>query len=368
MDSDGGSTSAPNHTDSMMLVSVDPVSKTVLLLGIPRDMWVAVPGYGEAKIDVANFDGDAYGYPGGGPALAVKTVEQNFGVNIDHYVRVDFNAFVTFIDAIGGIDVTVPETIDDPTYPDSNLGYDPFYLAAGPQHLDGATALKYSRTRHSGQGDLDRARRQQQVILAVRDKVLKLNMLPTLIAKAPLLYESMRADVKMDLTLNDVIALALLGQQIPKENITNVVIDYNYVTDATTPDGQAVLMPDWPKIRALRDSLFSTSTATDAALVSAEAATVEVSNGAGVTGLAQATAEWLRAQGINVVAVDTADRSDYAQTQIVDYSGKPHTTAWLARAFHLPGSTTAQAAGNPADIKIILGGDWAVPISGSSGP
>jgi polyisoprenyl-teichoic acid--peptidoglycan teichoic acid transferase len=366
MDSDSGSIAAPNHTDSMMLVSVDPVSKTVVLLSIPRDLWVTIPGYGDAKITEANFDGDAYGYPGGGPALAVKTVEQNMGIHIDRYVRIDFNAFETFIDAIGGIDVNVPETIDDPTYPDANNGYEPFYLAAGPQHLNGHDALRYARTRHSGQGDLDRARRQQQVILAVRDKVLNLNLLPSLLAKAPLLYQSMVSDIKMDLTLNEVLSLAVLGQQIPKENITSVVIDYNYVTDATTPDGQEVLMGDWPKIHTLLASLFTTANANDAALIKAEGASVEVLNGAGVTGLAQATADWLRAQGIKVVSLGTADRLDYAQTQIVDYGGKPHTTAWLAHTFHVLTPSTNPSPGAPADIVIILGQDWAVPVEGKS--
>jgi polyisoprenyl-teichoic acid--peptidoglycan teichoic acid transferase len=366
MDRADGISSGPNHTDSMMLVSVDPISKTVVLLSIPRDLWVQIPGYGSAKITEANFDGDAYGYPGGGSALAVKTVEQNLGIHVDHYVRIDFNAFETFIDAIGGIDVNVPETIDDPTYPDANFGYEPFYLPAGPQHLNGHDALRYARTRHSGQGDLDRARRQQQVVMAVRDRVLNLNLLPTLMLKAPLLYQSLLDDVKMDLSLNEILSLALLGPQIPKANITSVVIDYNDVTDATTADGQEVLMPIPDKIRALRDSLFPAAGVDDVAQVTAEGASVEVLNGAGVSGLAQATADWLRAQGINVVAVGTADRPDYLQTEIMDDAGKPYTSAWLARTFHVLNVSTNAFPGSTADIKIILGQDWSVPVSGSS--
>ena len=169
------------------------------------------------------------------------------------------------------------------------------------------------------------------MILAVRDKVLTLNMLPTMTLQALALYQSLVGDIKMDLTLNDVVVLALLGQQIPKENITNIVIDYNYVTDATTADGQEVLMRDRERIRALRNSLFTTASVG----WTAEAARVEVLNGAGIAGLAAATADWLRGQGVNVVAVDTDDRTDYAQTEIVDYTGKPRTAAWLARTFNL---------------------------------
>src|SRR5579859_2787515 len=366
MDSDSGNISQPNHTDSMMLVSIDPVSKAVVLLSIPRDLWVTIPGYGDAKITEANFDGDAFGYPGGGPALAVKTVEQNVGLHVDHYVRIDFTAFETFIDAIGGIDVNVPETIDDPTYPDANNGYDPFYLAAGRQHLDGATALKYARTRHEGEGDLDRARRQQQVLLAVRDKVLQLNLLPGLLLKAPGLYQKLAGDIQMDLSLTDALRLAQLGQQIPSGNITHVVIDYNDVTDATTPDGQEVLLPIRDKIRALRDSLFAPTGTDEATLRAAEGAKVAVLNGAGVTGLGQATADWLKGQGIDVVQVATAGRSDYAQTEIVDYSSKTHTAAWLARAFNVLAVTPGSDPAAQVDIQIILGADWTVPITGSS--
>jgi LytR cell envelope-related transcriptional attenuator len=157
-----------------------------------------------------------------------------------------------------------------------------------------------------------------------------------------------------------------LGQQIPTQNITNVVIDYNYVTDATTPDGQEVLLPDREKLRALRDSLFTTASVDDLALVKAEGASISVLNGAGVNGLAQATADWLHAQGLLVVAVGTADRSDYAQTQILDFTGKPHTTAYLAHALHVLNTTTGSDPGAGADIQIILGADWSVPVLGSS--
>src|SRR5574341_355964 len=95
------------RTDTMMLLSVDPVAKTAVMLSIPRDLWVEIPGYDTNTINTANFTGDAYQYPGGGPALAVKTVEHNLGVTVNYYVRLDFTAFETFVDALGGIDIDV---------------------------------------------------------------------------------------------------------------------------------------------------------------------------------------------------------------------------------------------------------------------
>jgi len=358
------------RTDTMLLISVDPVAHTAVMLSIPRDLWVEVPGYGVNKINTANFTGDSYDYPGGGPALAVKTVEYNLGVKVDYYVRLDFVAFETLIDTLGGIDVDVPETIDDPEYPDGQNGYEPFYLPAGHQHLNGHDALRYARTRHSGQGDIDRAKRQQQVIMAVRDKVVSLNMLPTLIAKSPTMFQTLNENVTTNLALDQILALALLAPDIPPENIQSVVIDYQYVTEGTTPGDppQQVLIPLRDKIRELRDELFTTSAARPLpltgdvkTLLAAEGAKITVLNGAGVQGLAQSTAEWLQAQGLNVVAYDTADRSDYTTSVITLYSGKPYTAQWLKQTFGVANIVSGSNPDSPVDVKIILGADWQVP-------
>jgi LCP family protein required for cell wall assembly len=363
-----GETDKGYRSDTMLLLTVDPVAKTAAMLSIPRDLWVEIPGYGVNKINTANSTGDFYDYPGGGAALAVKTIEHNFGVEVNYYVRLDFTAFETFVDLIGGIDVDNPEEINDPEYPDGSYGYEPFYLPAGRVHLNGHDALRYARTRHTSQGDIDRAHRQQQVILAVRQKVLSLNMLPTLIAQAPALYQTLKESVQTNLSLDQIVSLALLAPDISEESIQREVIDYRYVIEETTPDNQSVLVPLRDKIRELRDSLFTTSApltpasaAEETALIAAEAARVEVLNGAGVDGLARDTSEWLKTQGINVVAFDTADRLDYASSVIVVYSGKPYTTTWLQRTFHVTSILSGTDPNSPVDVKIILGTDWQVP-------
>ena len=102
------------------------------MLSIPRDLYVQIPGFaGRDRINTANFKGDAQKLPGGGPALAMKTVTANLGIATDYYLRINFTAFETFIDELGGIELDVPKTLDDPTYPDCCYGYDPFYIAAG---------------------------------------------------------------------------------------------------------------------------------------------------------------------------------------------------------------------------------------------
>ncbi len=355
-------------TDTMMLVTMDPQAKTAAMLSIPRDLWVEIPnGYGENTINTANRTGDYYNYPGGGPALAVKTVQHNLGVTVNYYIRLDFTAFETFIDTIGGIDVYNETTIDDPNYPNGSYGFEPFFLEAGPHHLNGHDALRYARTRH-GATDIDRAQRQQQVVMAVRERVLTLNMLPTLITQAPLLFRTLNDSVWTDLSLEQIVSLALLAGDIPRENIKSAVIDYRYVVDGTTPEGRQVLVPLRDKIRVLRDELFAGTAAfvpatgqDEVELIKAEAARIEVLNGAGVQDLASLTRDWLQAQGLNVVSIDTADRSDYTSSVIVDYTGKPYTVAWLKKTFAVSTIISGAEPGSSVDVKVIVGQDWKVP-------
>ena len=163
----------PACTDTIMLLTIDPVTKTAGMLSIPRDMWVNIPGFGYSRINTAWTLGEGAKLPGGGPGLAMETVSQFIGVPVHYYVQVDFGTFVSFINMIGGIDVYVDEKmVLDP----AGTGQDHFVLTPGDfRHLTGKRALAYARCRHESQGcsggDVGRAKRQQQVIMAIRDKV-----------------------------------------------------------------------------------------------------------------------------------------------------------------------------------------------------
>ena len=363
------------RTDSMMVATLDPVGMTAAVLSIPRDLWVEIPGYENDTINTANFRGDAYKYPGGGPALAVKTVEYNFGIKVDYYVRMDFTAFEKLIDTIGGIDIVNKEAIDDPEYPDSACGFEPFKLAAGPQHLNGHDALRYARTRHDST-DIARGERQQEVVLAVLKRVKDPAVVPTLLAQAPSLYQTLNANVKTNLTLDQIVSLGLLAKDIPLDRVRREVIDYKYVQEYTTDTGRQVLLPWWDKVRDLTLSLFAntalqpgaTPAADDPAKRAAEAAKVEILNGAGVQGLAQNTADWLKTQGLNVVSVGTADRTDYATTVIMDFTGKIYTAQWLAQTFGVSQANVVSGSDptGRVDIQVIVGQDWTVPATQGS--
>lgn len=223
------------RSDTIMLLMADPATHQASVLSIPRDLYVDIPGYGLNRVNTAYF-------LGGGP-LAMKTVEYNFGVRINHYALIEFDVFTTLVDEIGGIDINVSKTIYDPSYPDQSYGYDPFYIEAGMQHLDGATALKYARTRHAD-SDFGRAQRQQDVLFAIRDKVLSLNMLPTLVEKAPVLYASLQQSIDTDLSLDQMMRLAVLAEDIPRESIRSAVMGADYVMSYETPEGARVEIPN----------------------------------------------------------------------------------------------------------------------------
>jgi LCP family protein required for cell wall assembly len=236
------------RTDTMIIVTIDPKAQTVGMISIPRDLWVPIWGYDiENRINTAHYYGDVKGYPGGGPALARDTVAYNLGIPIHHYVRLNFTAFEKLIDEIGGIDIYVEKAINDPQYPDEAYGYDPFYLPAGSH--------QYARSRH-GTGDFDRAKRQQQVIMAARDQIVKLDQLPQLIANGPEILSTLGESVQTDLTFDQAMQLARILNDIPREAYQSAVIDGKYTQPYTTDTGAQVLIPLRDRIAQLYESFF----------------------------------------------------------------------------------------------------------------
>jgi LCP family protein required for cell wall assembly len=229
-----------SRTDTMMLLSVNRQENTASLLSIPRDLYVVIPDRGRDRINTAFVYGAQGNNPAGGAQLALATVEYNLGVNVDHYFMVDFNAFIDVIDTLGGITVEVPYDINDPTFPDMNYGYDPLYIPAGAHEFDGYTALRYARTRHQD-SDFYRAQRQQQVLMAIRDKALGLGI-DDFILRAPILFQQIHDGIRTDLSLEQLVQLANIAKSIPSENINRAVLDHNYVTSYTTPGGASVLV------------------------------------------------------------------------------------------------------------------------------
>lgn len=250
-----GETGLAYRTDTMMILSLDPITNSIGILSIPRDLYVPVPGYTELqRVNSPMVLGELQ-REGYGPTLAMQTVQNNLGIRVNDYMAVDFNGFIQFIDAIGGIEVTLNYTINDRTYPNMYYGYDPFYLPPGTHQLDGATALKFARTRH-GSSDFQRAQRQQMVLYAIRDRILEPGMLAQLIIQAPTLYAQFQDNVATGLTLDQMIQLALYVKDVPTENINTGVIDQRYVMNYSTPQGASVLIPNRATLGPLMVEVF----------------------------------------------------------------------------------------------------------------
>jgi LCP family protein required for cell wall assembly len=350
----------------MMLVTMDPVSRTAGILSIPRDLWVNIPGFDYGKINTAYYLGELYDLEGSGPGLAIKTVEELLGVDINYYAQIDFPAFENFIDEIGGVEVDVPYEITvDPIGPHNTVTLQP-----GVQTLDGSTALAYARNRETFGGDFDRADRQQQVVIALFEQVTSLGKLPKLIANSPVIYNNLRNGIHTNLSLKEIISLAWTVTQTPRENIKNSLIGPNEVTMSMSPDGMDILLPDMDAVRAVRDAVFATTAGVAPAATEyvsnpeelrlAESATVSVLNATTTAGLASQTTNYLLDQGINVT--DTGNASDKSDTTvIIDYTGKPYTVQYLVELLNIqPNSIYSRYDPNSlVDIAILLGADWA---------
>jgi LCP family protein required for cell wall assembly len=243
----------PWRSDTIVIVTVDPKTMSAGALSIPRDLYVEIPGYDEQRINMAHFLGDAYGYPGGGPGLAMKTVEYNFGVPIHYYIRINFQGFREIVDYLGGVTIDVEQEIWDYRYPDGQYGYTTIHIPAGTQLMDGRMALQYARTRHSGT-DFDRLRRQRQVLLAIREKALRLDLIP----KIPALASAMGQTVATNLQVGEVITLAQIASRIGAEDIHFAVIDETMTVPIVLEDGADVLFPKRDRIREVVDEIFQT--------------------------------------------------------------------------------------------------------------
>ncbi len=361
----------PWRTDTMIVLTIDPENMTAGMLSIPRDLWVPIPGYSENRINTAHYTGDLKKFPGGGPALATKTVQYNLGITIHYYVRVNFSGFIKAIDTIDGIDIYVEKEIDDPLYPDNAYGYDPLYIPAGLQHMDGELALKYARTRHSG-SDFDRLQRQQQVIMAVRDKVLRFELLPQLLPKLPELLKTVGDAVQTDLQLKEMLNLVQLASQIDDEHIKTAVIDSSMTVDTTTPNGAQVLIPRRDEIRAVVDEIFGEPAQVaeeeieeDKAKLAEEGAKIIVHNGSTAGNLAAQTSAFLKEHGLQVVEFGNAERFDYPTTTIVDFTGKEYTVQYLARLLNISEDNIQPFTGSHSeiDIRLIIGADFQLPTA-----
>jgi LCP family protein required for cell wall assembly len=249
------------RTDTIVLVTLDTNRKTAGLLSIPRDLQVPIPNFGEDRINTVNVYGYVQHYPGDGPALLKQTIEANFAIPVDYYIIADFDGFREIVDALGGVELEVPRELYDTQYPDPKPedphAYKTVHFDPGWQRMDGERALEYARSRMST-SDADRAWRQQQILLAIREEVLDHNLLQ----EVPKLVTTLKDSIETDMTLEAMLELARLMPDIDADNLTQVVLEEPLVYSHRRGDGAAVLLPRWGSINAVVAELMGASVGT----------------------------------------------------------------------------------------------------------
>jgi len=327
-------------TDTIMLASVDLKGDRVGLLSIPRDMAFPLGDARFQKINAVNAYAEQE-HPGRGATVAAASIGKLLGVRIDHVVKIDFQGFEKLIDALGGVDINVERSFTDTQYPTTNDEWQTVSFQKGPQHMSGAKALIYARSRHGSNGeagDFARSRRQQVVMTAVREKLLSLGILANP-AKLAQIWSVVSSHVQTDISPWDAVKLAPLAAHFSKENIVSRVLTNDAageLIDANVEGGGYMLFPrkpDWSDIRAIAANPFETKEQQEARERPAEDVRVEVKNGTIRTGFAGQVSDLLSKKGYIVTATGNAARKGYERSVIFDLTGgkKPDELARLKK-------------------------------------
>jgi LCP family protein required for cell wall assembly len=255
---DGGSW----RTDTIMVAVIDHRAKRVGIISIPRDLWVEIPGYGKTRINQADYLGEARKLPGGGPALTGKLIRETLGIPTQHWVRLKYNGLPRLVDTLGGVTVHLDCPLYERTPHASIPGrYVDWSLPAGDVFLDGATAKKFVTYRYLT-NDSGRARRQQQLIWAIRERALQLDMIP----KIPETWRALSDVFSTDLDLLDILRLAGLGASLGSGEMHSLVLGMEVMANYITPSGAWVLViRDRAKLETELANLFTSRPLADLA-------------------------------------------------------------------------------------------------------
>lgn len=346
-------------SDTIMVISYDVNTKQVAMISIPRDLYVNIStDCGSNKINYAHACGEQ-NKAAAGPAMASQTVSKVLDIPIHYYVRVNFTGFKEVVDAVGGVDINVEKDLYDPYYPsDDGLGNKALNIKKGMQHMNGATALRYARSRETT-SDFDRARRQQQVLVAIKTKIMSSDTLLNPV-KISSLASALGNNIKTDFDLSYAQRAIDLFKKVDTATIKNLVFDNSekgLLEDDSSSYAGYILVPragmsNFKQLQAAAKNIFADQT------VATENAKITVLNGTTTAGLATRVAETMRGQDYNVTTVASADVQTYTVTRIVDNTngGKPGTVSSLEKLFNVKsekGTSTADA-----DIIVTVGKDY----------
>lgn len=346
----------PNLTDTIMLVSYDTNTKFANLFSLPRDLYVKVPDSGSMKINAVyqvGLEGNE------GMQTLTETVESLTGLTIPYFMRVDFSGFKSLVDNLGGVTVTVKKDLSDPLYPaETGTGYQLVEFKTGTYTMDGDSALKYARSR-SSTSDFDRALRQQDVMLAVRNKALDLELL-TAPAKVFEIMDGVQGHFETNLNKNEVERILTLLSELDPAQVSNKVLDdsANGPLYATRVESAYVLMPkedDYSKIAAFVSAALTQPAAPgEGEEEPAQPLKIEVLNGTNITGLAGKVAEKLEGLGYEVVRTGNNPTKGVKDSVLYDNSQGAKASAVMRLSDLMKGTVSTDTVTFPAGVEARL--------------
>lgn len=383
----GAGHDGPYLTDTNIILSIQPSTKQIAMVSVPRDLGVNIAGQGIRKINYANAFGEANN-AGTGGEYARKVFEKTFDIDIPYYVRVDFKAFEELIDEVGGVTVNVTRAFTDSQFPGANDSYQTIIFEAGSQTMNGERALQYARSRHGNNGegsDFARARRQQQILTALKERLLSFGTYTNPVRVQNIL-QTLSEHITTNLDFGQLMYLANLGREA-NEGIKMLVLDNGtdgYLNSSIAASGAFILSPrtgNFDDINLAVKNIFSGEVAQKTSPTTTEnqsifpTAKIEIQNGTWIPGLASLVQKKLQDKGFTVLAPNNSAQRPWDKTYIyvlkdtvateiktaianeLNAEVKTGLPSWLPLA-----STTTSETGNigynkEADILIILGTD-----------
>jgi len=322
-------------TDTIILASLKPSTKEVAMISLPRDMHLPVANLGWRKINNINAFAEAREKGSGGGAVC-ETLTNVFDLEIDYYVRVDFQGFINIIDKLGGIEIDVEHVINDVSYPImGNEEVEPYedrfehlYIPKGVQTMDGSLALKYARSRHSTGiegSDFARARRQQRIIQAARDKALsKYTLLnPKLVTE---ILSELKNHISTNIPILEGISIAKQFKDTSRDNISTHVLDdgpHGLLLGTRNTRGEYVLAPrsgNFNEIKYFIKNIFQSSQEKEKEKIKAEDPSVQIINGTYINNLAQKTSADLEKYGFDITRINDSTNKDHGKSIVYDLS------------------------------------------------
>lgn len=359
-------------TDSIIVASIDYGNKLVPMISIPRDLYVNNEYTGGSRINGVYYFGESGYGEGEGMKILRDQVEEILGMEIQYYAKIDFQGFEDIVDSIDGVDVYVENAIYDPYYPKGETIYfETFSIDEGLQHMDGETALKYARSRKTT-SDFDRARRQQDLLFAIKEKALSLKIL-TDTKKLKDIYDSVAESIETDLSLGEIIELGRLSQDFGKESLYTTVLNDDptmcgglvYTPARYYFDGASVLLPagnDFEHTRLFADTILNNVQSLQ------KQEKIQVLNGTRTPGLAYSTMNILSRNCMNIVYYSNASDRDLDVTTIYYKEGpegeKPEILDLVQKFIPartqagIPAEYTESERRQDSSIVIELGSDY----------